>query len=396
MNMAEFQDLLHRCFRCGYCKFTADFAQYNCPPYRRFRLESFSPGGRMWLIRAVQAGELPPGQGFAKILYTCTMCGNCVEECRFKFHDDLMKIITAARTDLVERSIVPPAVRDFFKNIYTSGNPWKASQEERGRWAEEAGIPLFDGSQDYLLYVGCIGSYDRRARKIVLALAELFSEGDLSFGILGEQESCDGNEVFRMGEDGLFQYLAERNIASFRSKGVKKIVTLSPHAFNIMTHEYPKLGGAFDIVHYTELLSKFINDGKLAERSPAPPLRVTYHDPCFLGRWNRRYDDPRSILHGLPGVLLVEMEANRENARCCGGGGGNFYTDFLGSGEDSPARLRIREAAATGADRLVLACPTCMTMFADAVKVEGLEERLAVLDIAELLLERRKETGEKR
>ncbi len=386
MQLDDYKDIIHRCFRCGYCKFTGDFSHlgYNCPSYNKSRLETYSPGGRMWLIRAVMTGEIERTPHFAEILYACTMCGNCVEECRFKFNEDIMDIITSARMDLVENSLIPTEVRDFFKNIYTSGNPWKEQQAQRGDWAKDIPIPLYDG-HEYLLYVGCLGSYDHRVQKMARALGEILLKSEVSFGILGSEEYCDGNEVFRLGEAGLYEYLRDENIKTFAAKGIKKIITLSPHAFNIMKNDYTGSLQGLEVEHYSQTLARLISQGKLTIPEMAGGRKVTYHDPCFLGRWNDIYDEPRKILDAIEGLTLVEMQRIRENAFCCGGGGGNFYTDIIGYGEDAPARIRVREALETGAEVLAVACPACMSMFDDAIKTEGAFDRITLMDISEII-----------
>jgi Fe-S oxidoreductase len=178
--------------------------------------------------------------------------------------------------------------------------------------------------------------------------------------------------------------LAKKNIDTFEKLGVKKIVTLSPHAYNAIKNDYPQYGANFKVQHYVQILREIIDRGEL-DVSKGLDARVTYHDPCFLGRYNGEYDAPREILNRIPGVDLVEMERNRENSFCCGGGSGNFYTDLFGSIENSPARIRIREAHETGADILAVACPSCMIMLEDALKVEGLEKNLKIMDISEIV-----------
>ena len=177
--------------------------------------------------------------------------------------------------------------------------------------------------------------------------------------------------------------MAEDNIALFNNLGVKKVVTLSPHSYNVIKNDYPRYGNGFQILHYTQLLERLIEESRL---NPSGEMRVkvTYHDPCFLGRWNAEYDAPRRVLEAIPGVTLVEMERNRESALCCGGGGGNFSMDLLGGSPDSPSRRRVREALTTGASILAVACPKCLTILEDAVKVEGLDDKLIVKDIAEI------------
>ena len=236
----------------------------------------------------------------------------------------------------------------------------------------------------YLFHVGCVGSYEERGQRMARNFAELLDKAGVSFGILGAEEECDGNEVYMLGEMGLFQELAKKNTQKFKELGVKKVVTLSPHAYNSMKSKYPRLGD-FEVFHYTQLLLEMIQQGKI-ELSELK-ARVTYHDPCFLGRYNGVYDAPREILKSIPGIELIEMERTRENSFCCGGGSGNFVTDLLGRSEESPSRIRVREAHETSAEILVVACPSCMTMLDDAVKDDGLEGKLTVKDIAELVKE---------
>ncbi|MGM0662706.1 MAG: (Fe-S)-binding protein [Thermodesulfobacteriota bacterium] len=378
----KYADIVHRCFRCGYCKFTSDYSDFNCPAYRKFRFETYSPGGRMWLIRGWLNGELKNSERFQEILFSCATCANCVEHCVFTFSEDLVNIFIAAREELVAEGLIPPPVRDYLKNIHVNGNPYKTPAADRGKWAGDTPVEPYR-DQDYLFYVGCVGSYDERAVKISRAVGTLLVKAGLSIGILGEKETCDGNEVRALGESGLFEHLAAQNIRSFRDLGVKKVITLDPHAFNAFKNDYPGLGGEFEVYHYTQVLAPLIQAGKVPLKECN--IKATYHDPCYLGRHNGEYLAPRSILEAISGLELLEMERSGENAFCCGGGGGNFFTDILGGGKESPARLRVREALDTGADIIAVACLQCAKMLEDAVKSEELEDRLKVMDVAEIV-----------
>jgi len=378
----EYKDIVHRCFRCGYCKFTDDYQDINCPSYKKFSFETYSPGGRMWLIRAWLNNEIVMSSHYAEILFSCITCGNCKEHCVFTFKDELLNIFEAAKTELVSEGLVPPAVRDYFKTMSINENPYKEPQDERGKWAEGTDIQRYS-NQEYLFYVGDVGSYDERGKKMARHIGGLLSEAGLSFGILGKEETSDGNDVKALGEKWLFQQLAEDNIRKFHEIGVKKIITLDPHAFNVFSQEYPLLGGDFEVWHYTQILNMLAKEKRITISSCE--MKVTYHDPCYLGRHNRIYEAPREVLSCIPGLELVEMARNREDAFCCGGGGGNFFTDILGTGVDSPNRIRVREAYDTGAEIIAVACPMCSKMLDDAIKSEELEERIAVKDIAEIL-----------
>ncbi len=378
----KYEEIIHRCFRCGYCKLTGDYVDFNCPSYRKFRFETYAPGGRMWLIRAWLNDEIQNSERFQEILFSCATCANCVENCVFTFSDDLVNIFIAAREEMVNKGVIPSVVRDYLKNIYVHGNPYKEPANERGTWADGTSIETYDG-QEYLFYIGCVGSYDERGQKIARAVGNLLMKAGVSFGILGSREGCDGNEVRALGEAGLFQLLAEQNIALFKELRAKEIITLDPHAFNALRQDYPGLGGEFEVYHYTQILAPLIQSQMMPLKEYR--ARITYHDPCYLGRHNGVYEVPRKILSSIPGVELVEMDQNRENAFCCGGGGGNFFTDILGGGEDSPNRIRVRQALDTGASVLAVSCPQCAKMLEDAIKVEEMEHRLEVMDIAEIV-----------
>ena len=379
----EHADIVHRCFRCGYCKFPGDYVDFNCPSYKAMGWESYAPGGRMWLIRAWLSNEIQTSEHFAEILYSCAACGNCKEQCVYpRFKDFLLDIFEETKAELVNEGRVPPAVRDYFKAVNVNGNPYKLPQDERGKWAEGTRLPEFS-DQEYLFYVGCVGSYDEVGKRMARSVGSLLHNAGVSMGILGNEETCDGNEVKILGETGLYTRLAEENILKFKMKGIKKIITLDPHALNVFKREYPKLGGKFQVFHYTEILAGLIKDKQIALSQYN--ARVTYHDPCYLGRHNLIYSPPREILKSIPGLELVEIRRNNVNAFCCGGGGGNFFTDVIGPGEDSPGRVRIREALDTGAEVVAVACPSCAKMLGDAIKGEQVDDKIKVMDVSEIV-----------
>jgi len=380
--MQEYTSQIHRCFRCGYCKFPTDYSSFNCPSYRRFRFDSYSTGGRLWLIYAWLKGDIEWSEHLAEILYACTTCKNCVEQCPMKFAGDIVDWMVGARSDMVEKGKIPPRVARFFEAVHGYGNPLKLLRSDRGAWAD--GTKRYESGDEYLFYVGCLGSYDENAQKMSKSLAELLNKAGVSFGILGSEEECCGNEIYMLGEMGLFQSLAEKNTQQFKELGVKKIVTLSPHAYNVMRNNYSAAGANFQVYHYTQLLSDLIKKNKI--KLSQNKAKVTYQDPCFLGRYNKIYDEPRQILQSVPGIELIEMERNRQDAFCCGGGSGNFVMDLLAGSEDSPGRVRVREAYETGADTLAVACPSCLTIFTEAAKTEDLDTKLAVKDISQIVM----------
>jgi Fe-S oxidoreductase len=232
-----------------------------------------------------------------------------------------------------------------------------------------------------LYFVGCIPSYDQRVQPVARALMKVFEKAELDVGTLGTDETCCGNEIRRMGEVGLFEMLVEENGELFRGVGAQEVVTTSPHCYNTFKNEYGL--DEMQILHYTQLLAQLLEDGVLTFPGEVDK-KVTYHDPCFLGKQNQIYDEPRAVIEAIPGVELVEMDRNRERSLCCEGGGGRMWVEGTNL-EERLAFQRVHEAAETGADVLAVACPFCLLTLEDAVKVQGLDDQLQVMDIMELV-----------
>jgi len=300
-----------------------------------------------------------------------------------KFAPDIVEWIIGARSDMVDQGKIPTRVKRFLESVYTYGNPLKNLREDRGAWANR--IKTYARGDDFLLYVGCLGSYDENGQKTARNLATLLQMAGLSFGILGKDEECCGNEVYSLGETDLFNILAKKNVDKFKELDIKKVITLCPHGYNIMKNQYQGLGYPFEVYHYTHVLDSLLRDNRI--KLKGTKAKITYHDPCYLGRHNQVYDAPRKALQGIDGMDLIEMDRNRADAFCCGGGSGNFVTDYLAGGKDSPARARLREARQTGASKLAVACPGCMVMFSDAIKAENMEDELQVVDITAIIYE---------
>jgi len=364
-----------------------------CPVFATgIGFEDSMPRGRVTVAQDILDGYTTYSRVLADSLYRCTQCAACVTLCGADDTEtghpivDVPAIVEAMKADAVEHGLVPPKVRDFLENIQKYGNPYGEPADKRAQWAEGTGIKQYQVDDEFLLYIGCVGSYDTRSQEAAKALGSLLLEAGVTFGILGAEEKCDGNEVLRLGERDLFEYLAEETIKTFKDLQVRNVIALSPHSYNVMKNEYPRLGADFEVIHYTQFLRDLVKNKKL-KPTTGFKARVTYHDPCFLGRHNDEYDAARETLTSIPGIDLVEMHRTQANSFCCGGGGGNFYTDLIAGKENSPSRVRVREAHETGAQVLAVACPVCITMLQDAIKAEDLEDRLQVRDVSEILRE---------
>jgi len=381
-----------KCMGCGVCRGVWDRRdEAMCPVWATgIGFEDSTPRGRVTVAQDLLEGHFGYSLPLADSLYRCTDCASCAVTCDAMDPEtgkpiiDVPGVVRAMRMDLVENSLVPPHVRDYFKAVYINGNPYRISQEERGRWAQGSHVPAYSG-QEYLLYVGDVGSFDERGMHMARFVAYALERGDADFGILGSREMSDGNDAYALGESGLLAHLAEANINTFKKAGIRKVISLDPHSYNTFRNDYPGMGAEFESFHYTQVLSGIMKSG--AFRVQSYRAKVTYHDPCYLGRHNNTYEAPREILNSIPGLELVEMKRNKKNAFCCGGGGGNFYTDMLGGGENSANRIRVREAVETGAEILAVACPLCAKMLEDGIRAEALEDRLLVKDVAEILIE---------
>ncbi|RLD00163.1 MAG: hypothetical protein DRI77_01135 [Chloroflexi bacterium] len=312
-------------------------------------------------------------------LWDCTTCFTCVERCPKDVKP--AELIISLRGQLVESGRVPETIGTALMGIFRQGNPNGMAREDRTAWAEELEIKRAQEGCELLYYVGCTASYDLRVQPVARALVRAFNQAGLDFGTLGSEESCSGNEVRRMGEAGLFEMLVEENGELIRSIGASRLVTTSPHSFNTFKNEYGLDG--IEVMHYTQLITELIEQGRLKLPNEVNK-KVTYHDPCFLGKQNHIFDEPRFIIQSIPGIELVEMDRNRERSLCCEGGGGRMWAEGTNI-EERLAFQRVHEAAETGAEVLAVACPFCLLTLEDAVKVQGLDEQLQVMDIMELV-----------
>lgn len=320
-------------------------------------------------------------------LWLCTTCSNCLRVCPKEVN--MIKIMPALREQAVLESKAPKELLDAFEATARYGNPLGESPRKRGDWTKEAGVPVPILSKskepvDVLWFVECYPSYHPRGKDASVALARIFNTLGVDFGILGHEEKCAGDSQRMAGERGLFEMLAEHNINMFSKYEFNRIVVTDPHAYNAFLHEYPKLGGDFTTLHYTQFLAERIDQLEL--KNPIHK-RVTFHDPCYLGRHNGEYEAPRRLLQAIPGLDLVEMGHCRETGYCCGGGGGGMWLDGFNRDHMSMrlSEKRVLEAIEYGADVLAVACPFEVSRFEDAVKSTGNAGKLEVLDIVELL-----------
>lgn len=315
-------------------------------------------------------------------VWDCTNCMYCMENCPVSI-EHVQKIIDMRRYKVLTEADFAPELQLTYRNMENNSNPWGIGAHLRGDWAKELGVKTLaeDPNVEYLFYVGCSGSFDDRGKKISIALAKVLQAAGVSFGILGSEEGCCGDSALRGGNDYLFQTQAQANIEIMNGYGVKKIIAICPHGYNCIKKDYPNFGGNYEVYHHTEIIADLIAKGKIKLSKPLNGT-FTYHDSCFLGRYNKIYDQPRNILNAIPGVTVVEMERNLSKSFCCGAGGARMWMEEHG---DRINNARTDQAAATNAGTLAVGCPFCLTMFSDGIKDRNLEEKMMALDIVEIV-----------
>ena len=316
-------------------------------------------------------------------IWLCTSCNSCTLFCPKEI--ECASSIVNERGLLVETGGIPRTAKEVLTSVVRYNNPMGTHPSKRMDWAEDLEVKTFPAvtNADVLCFIGCAPSYDPRSQEIARAMVSVFNSLDIDFATLGNEERCSGDHVLRLGERGLFEMLAQHNISMFEKFDTQKILTLCPHCFNTFKNDNPYSDKRFNVQHYTEFLAETIENGKL---KPSRPLnqKVTYHDPCFLGKRNDIYEAPRRILRAIKDLELVEMKRTRENSFCCGGGAGRTWTEDS-TPEKRPSVSRIREALELGAEVIATACPFCVITLEDAVKVLDVEDKIVVKDILELL-----------
>ena len=317
------------------------------------------------------------------VLWSCTTCRACMEICPV-YVEHVDKIVDMRRNLVLEQASVPETAESILRSIETRGHSCRGTTLTRTDWTTGLEIKTLadDPNVDVLFWTGCQAALEERNNKVAIALAKVMKEAGVNFGIMGAEESCCGEPVRRMGNEYLFQMQVAKNIGLLQGYGVKKIVTACPHCFNTLKHEYPQFEGEFEVVHHTEFIAQLIREGKL---KPVKGLdaTVTYHDSCYLGRYNDIYKEPREILGHIKGLKKVEMERSWDRGFCCGGGGGAFWLENRAGVKINDARTE--QAMETGADVIATACPYCLQMFVDGIKTKDAEETVKAMDVAELI-----------
>jgi Fe-S oxidoreductase len=362
-------DAFKRCFQCGLCDVV-------CPWNR---VKSFS------MRKVVREATFGMTNIESDDIWTCTTCGRCPQHCP----RDVQQIESgiALRRIATEYGVFPESVkpvRTIRGSLVAEGNTLSEERGKRADWAKGLSVKTFAEDMEILYFPGCYPSYDPRLKKVATATAKLLNHAGVDFGILGAKENCCGESIRKTGDEEVFIKLAKENIKTFIDNRVKRILVSSPHCYHTFKNEYPEFMVHFEIVHITEYLDELIREGRLLlDPEKSYGKKITYHDPCYLGRHNGIYEEPRSVLEKVPGLELEEMPDSRVDSLCCGGGGGRVWMETQKGERFSD--LRIDQAMDLGAEVLVTACPYCMTMFEDSRITMGVDEKLEIKDITEIL-----------
>ena len=357
------------CFQCGLCDTVC--------PWNRVRQFSIRK-----IIREATFG-LTEIEG--EDIWRCTTCGRCPDRCPRGVKQ--IELGVSLRRVASEYEVFPASVksaRTARASLISEGNPLQFDRSKRADWAKDLSVKPFEPDMEALYFVGCYLSFDPRMKKVATATAKILQKAGVNFGILGSKENCCGESIRKTGSEDVFQNLAKENIKTFIDRGVKRIIVSSPHCYHTMKNEYPEFMVNFEVVHITQYLSELIKQGRL-ELTGEYAKKVTYHDPCYMGRHNNIYDEPRDILNMIPGLELIEMPDSRKDSLCCGGGGGRIWMDT--PKEERFSDLRLLQANDVGADILATACPYCITNFEESRLNLEYDDIIEVKDITEIVQE---------
>ncbi|MFB3886977.1 MAG: (Fe-S)-binding protein [Thermodesulfobacteriota bacterium] len=357
------------CYQCGKCETVC--------PWNRVR--------KFFVRRMINQAKFGVVPFESEDLWLCATCRNCVQRCPRGV--EIIDVMRAMRRIMVPDGVVPasiPNLRSVMTNIASVGNPWGQDPEVRANWAKDLSVKEFTEGTENLYFPCCYPSYDPRLKKVSQATAHVFNQSGVDFGILGSKENCCGESVRKAGNEALFKRLARENIKTFVDNGVKRIVASSPHCFHTFKNEYPEFKVNFEVVHTSQFLFKLINEGRL-KFTKEYGKKVTYHDPCYLGRHNGIFDEPREVLKKIPGLELIEMAECRENSLCCGMGGGRVWMETAKGERFSD--LRLEQAIGVGAEVLVTSCPYCIAQFEDSRLTRKDSEAIQIKDITEIVQE---------
>ncbi len=316
-------------------------------------------------------------------LWACTTCGACQEVCPV-FIEHPLKILQMRQNLMLEQEKTPNELQRTYRNIERQSNPWGIANDQRMDWAKDLEVPTIEENPDpeYILWVGCAGAFDSRIIKQTRAMIKILQTAGVDYAVLGHQEACTGDPARRTGNEMLFQMQAEQNVETLKSVGAKKVVTSCPHCLHTLKNDYPQFGGNFEVVHHTQLIDKLFKDGQL-KTGKSPIEAVTYHDSCYLGRWNREFDAPRDVIAALQPGRTVELKRNKRHGFCCGAGGGRM---FMEEHEGERVNMnRTDEIIAAEVEAVAVACPFCNIMLTDGMKQRNVEDKIAVYDIAEMV-----------
>jgi len=319
-------------------------------------------------------------------LWQCTTCGACMQECPISI-EHLHPIIEMRRNQVLMESKFPNLLQNVFANLENNGAPWQFPQADRAQWAEGLGIKIASENPDfeYLFWVGCAGSYDERAKRVSIAFAKILQRAGINFAILGVEEICNGDVARRTGNEYLADFLIKTNIETFKRHNVQRILTICPHCYNIFKNEYPDYGFKAEVIHHAQFISELIGKGVIRLRNENQ-LKITYHDSCYLGRYNKIYEPPRAILKSIYGSNFTEAKRKKDKGLCCGAGGGMMFLE-----ETQGKRVNIErteELLSQNPNTIAANCPFCITMLTDGIKAKEKEEQVQVKDIAEIVWER--------